>query len=223
MPSSSVKNAALYITMKKVNLFVLLIAGLLALWFFASRGTHASAPARPNDPWVFRSVIDKQPRMITFALHNNMWVSYSTDSCSLYKAWPGGVDFTGAVYNMRHGPQPMTIGAAWMESKSRQPWQVSVGGKTETPRTDYKGHRYLKDGSAEIMYDLVLADGAQAIFKRGDFLFSGKAGDLPDETKINQIVYFADDSTIQATAPGAPNLGGILRAITEGSYVVAVS
>ena len=157
--------------MKKRNLFLLLIAGLLGLWFFASRRNHAAPQARPNDPWVFRSVMDKQPRMITFALHNNLWVSYSTDSCSLYKAWPGGVDFTGAVYNMRHGPQPMSIGAAWLENKNRQPWEVTVGGKTETPKTDYKGHRYTKDGGAEIMYDLVLADGHRIrINERPDYV-----------------------------------------------------
>ena len=144
--------------MKKRTLFLLFIAGLLGLWFVASRKKHSASIPRPNDPWVFRSVIDKQPRMITFALNNNLWVSYSTDSCSLYKAWPGGVDFTGAVYNMRHGPQPMSIGAAWLENKYRQPWVVTVAGKTETPRTDYKGHRYAQNG-AEIMYDLVLSDG----------------------------------------------------------------
>ena len=80
----------------------------------------------------------------------------------------------------------------------------------------------LRQYAAPAGSDLVLADGAQAIFRRGDFLFSGLAGDLPDETKIGQTVYFADDSTVRATAPGAPNLGGILRAITEGQYVVGV-
>lgn len=145
---------------KTRTLFLLLLLALAALWYFAGRSDKSFARAmRPNDPWVFRSVMDKQPRMITFALHDHLWVSYSTDSCSLYKAWSGSVDFTGAVYNMRHGPQPMSIGPSWFENKHRQPWRVSAGGATETPRTDYKGHRYLPNGQAEIMYDLVLADG----------------------------------------------------------------
>lgn len=80
----------------------------------------------------------------------------------------------------------------------------------------------LRQYAAPASADLVLADGSQAIFRRGDFLFSGLAGDLPDETKIGQTVYFADDSTIRATSPGAPALGGILRAITDGQYVVGV-
>lgn len=147
--------------MKNRLLFLLLLLGLAALWYFAGRRDHAykSLAERPNDPWVFRSVLDKQARMITFALDDHLWVAYSTDSCSLYKAWDGGVDFTGAVYNMRHGPQPMSMGAAWFENKHRQPWIVTRNGQSETPRPDYKGHRYTSDGHAEIMYDLVLADG----------------------------------------------------------------
>lgn len=146
--------------MKTRTLFLLLIAVLLGIWYMASRSNNdATAQTRPNDPWVFRSVMDKQPRMITFALNDQLWASYSTDSCSLYKIWSGSTDFSGAVYNMRHGPQPMSVGMAWFENAHRQPWTVTVGGKSENPRTDYKGHRYTKDGHAELMYDLVLSDG----------------------------------------------------------------
>jgi len=142
------------------TLFLLLLTGLIGLWWFSACHDKKEAAAdRPNDPWVFRSVLDKQPRMITFALGDQLWVSYSTDSCSLYKAWSGGVDFEGAVYNMRHGPQPMSTGNAWFENKHKQPWVVTVNGQSETPRADYKGHRYTKDGHAEITYDLVLASG----------------------------------------------------------------
>ena len=132
--------------MKSRTLFLALIALLLGIWYFASRSEGPVVEiARPNDPWVFRSVLDRQPRMITFALNDQLWAAYSTDSCSLYKVWAGSADFTGAVYNMRHGPQPMSIGAAWFVNAHRQPWSVSLGGKTEHPRTDYKGHRYTED------------------------------------------------------------------------------
>jgi cytochrome c len=146
---------------KTRTLFLLILVTLAALWYFAGRRdkSYAQAADRPNDPWVFRSVMDLQPRMITFALNDRLWVSYSTDSCSLYKAWSGSVNFEGAVYNTSHGPQPTSTGAAWFENKHRQPWRVTLNGKTETPKTDYKGHRYTKKGQAEIMYDLVLADG----------------------------------------------------------------
>lgn len=148
--------------LKSRTLFLLLAVGLLALWYFAARGNkHPEIPAsdRPNDPWVFRSVLDKQPRMITFALDDHLWVAYSTDSCALYKAWSGSAAFEGAVYNMRHGPQPMSVGPAWFENTHKRPWVVKTSAGVEMPRTDYKGHRYTKGGHAEIMYDLVLASG----------------------------------------------------------------
>lgn len=161
---------------KTRTLFLLLLLALAALWYFAGRSdTAPAATERPNDPWVFRSVMDKLPRMITFALDDQLWVSYSTDSCSLYKAWSGSVDFTGAVYNMRHGPQPMSIGPSWFENKYRQPWRVSLGGQTQTPQTDYKGHRYLPGGRAEIMYDLVLTDGQRIrVNERPEFVLRNR-------------------------------------------------
>jgi cytochrome c len=142
------------------TLFILLAIVIAGLWFWANRRDKVPAQAdRPNDPWVFRSVLDLKPRMITFALNDDLWVAYSTDSCALYKAWAGGVAFEGAVYNMRHGPQPLSVGNAWFENKHGRPWTVTQNGKPEQPQTDYKGHRYTKGGHAEIMYDLVLADG----------------------------------------------------------------
>ncbi len=143
------------------NFFIVLLLILLGLWYFAGRKSHSSTSSmnRPNDPWVFRSVLDKKPRMITFALNDRMWAAYSTDSCSLYKVWAAGVDFSGAVYNMRHGPQPMSLGNAWFENRHGQPWSVKVGENLQQPKTDYKGHRYLPNGHAEIMFDLVLNDG----------------------------------------------------------------
>lgn len=158
--------------MKTRNLFLALIVILLGIWYFASRSGHSTAAiSRPNDPWVFRSVMDKQPRMITFALNDKLWASYSTDSCSLYKIWSGSTDFTGAVYNMRHGPQPMSVGMAWFENTHKSPWVVSKDGKNETPRTDYKGHRYTRDGHAELMYDLVMSDGQRIrINERPEFI-----------------------------------------------------
>ncbi len=161
--------------MRTRNIFLILIAGLLGLWYFASNRSDSSAALqnqnRPNDPWVFRSVLDKQPRMVTLALNDRMWVSYSTDSCALYKAWSGSVNFSGAVYDMQHGPQPVAVGSSWFENQHKRPWTVSLNGKTEQPRTDYKGHRYTKDGQAEIMYDLVLADGQNIrINERPEFI-----------------------------------------------------
>jgi cytochrome c len=169
--------------------FLLATSLLMALWYKAcsSRSVNAAgevpAADRPNDPWVFRSVLDKQPRMITLALHKDLWVSYSTDRCAMYKTWKGGVNFDGTVWNMRHGPQPTTRGNAWFENKIDRPWLLEQGGKTDTATTEYKGHRYTTDGHAEIFYDLVGASGTRVrINERPEYI--EKDGQLGLERKF---------------------------------------
>lgn len=115
---------------------------------------------RPNDPWVFRSVLDSIPRVVTFALDKDMWVAYSTQNASMYKAWKGRVDFDGAVYTTQHGPQPTTVGDAWFENVHQEPWRIKKDGKEVKPKAiHYKGHRYQK-GHAHLKYELELNDGA---------------------------------------------------------------
>ena len=52
---------------------------------------------RPIDTWVFRSVMDKQPRMLTVALNKDLYTCYNLQSGNLYKVWKGGVNYEGAV------------------------------------------------------------------------------------------------------------------------------
>ncbi|MFK7981688.1 MAG: family 16 glycoside hydrolase [Saprospiraceae bacterium] len=113
---------------------------------------------RPHSPWVFRSVLDQQPRMITLALHDDVWAAYSTQNAALYKVWSGSVELDGAVYTTAHGPQPLSIGDAWFVSDHKTPWLVSRGGKEEAVKVQYKGHQ-IKNGQAILKYELNLADG----------------------------------------------------------------
>lgn len=120
-------------------------------------GTTADAD-RPYQPWVFRSVLDQQPRIITFALHDNMWAAYHTDSCSLYQVWKGHVKLQGAVYDNAHGPQPISIGNVWLKNPYGQPWNVTKGGQPVLKEVQYGGHA-IKNGHAYMMYKLKCTDG----------------------------------------------------------------
>lgn len=113
---------------------------------------------RPLDPWVFRSVLDGHPRMITLALHQNMWAAYSTQSSSLYKLWKGGVNLDGAVYTTKHGPQPSTIGSAYVVNEVKNPWKVRQGAKELSVVVNYKGHAF-DAGQVTLKYQLSLPDG----------------------------------------------------------------
>jgi len=102
---------------------------------------------RPHDPWVFRSVMDQKPRMVTAALSDEIWVTYDAQRASLYKAWKGGVNFDGAVYTTVHGPQPTSKGYAYYtDSKDDDiEWFVMDGDKKITPKVQYKGHKFVND------------------------------------------------------------------------------
>jgi cytochrome c len=61
---------------------------------------------RPREAWVLRSVLDSKPRILSIALHNNLWLAYNTKTASLYKAWSGKINFNGPVYTSSHGHNP---------------------------------------------------------------------------------------------------------------------
>jgi cytochrome c len=143
-------------------LFIVRTIVMLFLFIFAigcgKQGKTTMGPERPYQPFVFRSVLDQQPRMITLALHDDLWAAYHTDSCSLYKVWKGHVLLQGAVYDNAHGPQPITIGDAWIVNPYKHPWSVKNNGQEVLKEVNYAGHA-LQNGRAVLMYNLTCADG----------------------------------------------------------------
>ncbi len=128
-----------------------------ALILFAFSGCDNGNPTqslqRPIGHWVFRSVLDGQPRMITLALSDQLWAAYHAETGGLYKAWKGSVYFDGAVYTTAHGPQPITIGNSYIHSHHASPWFMLNGKDTVEATFQYKGHRIHK-GKASLMYSL---------------------------------------------------------------------
>ena len=117
---------------------------------------------RPRDPWVFRSVLDKQPRMITATLADEMFVAYDARYCGLYKAWKGEVILDGPVYTTKHGPQPTSEGYAYFEQRLHEPaWRFVVDGKESTPNAQFKGH-YFKNDQVTFRFHLSDSAGNQA-------------------------------------------------------------
>jgi cytochrome c len=142
--------------MKKISnyLFFIAIAALLA----SCGNNKTSKYDRPLDHWVFRSVMDSIPRIVTAALHDDVWIAYSAENANVYKVWDGTVNFDGAVYTTAHGPQPTSIGDAWFQNEIESPWSVKIGDNIETPSITYKGHRFKKE-QVEFMYELGLKNG----------------------------------------------------------------
>ena len=109
---------------------------------------------RPRDPWVFRSVLDERPRMISMALHEDLWSAYDTQKCGLFKAWKGDVIFDGAVYTTKHGPQPTTSGTDYLtDPLDHTVWSLHDGTGWQPVTPDYRGHR-IRDGQVILSYQI---------------------------------------------------------------------
>ncbi len=135
-----------------------ILFAVLALIVFACSTKEVK---RPRDPWVFRSVLDRQPRMITITLDKDLFVAYDARNCGLYKAWKGEVILDGPVYTTKHGPQPTTDGYAYFEQRLSEPsWVISSSGSTSKPTTKWLGHSFA-DGQVTLKYLLIDAAGNQ--------------------------------------------------------------
>ena len=119
----------------------------------ASLAKAAKPTERPRDPWVFRSVLNEKPRMITIALNDRLWVAYDTQYGSIYKAWYGGVDFNGAVYTTSHGPQPTSQGSSYINGlEDDNVWYLD-GKKIEDEDFSFKGYSLL-DNAVVLSYEI---------------------------------------------------------------------
>lgn len=121
----------------------------------------ADSASRPLNPWVFRSVLDGQPRMITLALHEDLYLAFDAAHAGIYKVWKGGVEFDGAVYTTRHGPQPGSHGYAYYENRLTAPrWVIAQGGNTQPAAVKFRGYRFEQD-HVILQYDLLTPDGQE--------------------------------------------------------------
>ena len=119
--------------------------------------------------------MDLQPRMITLALSDDLWVSYNASTGELYRAWPGGVDFAGPVYNQAHGPQPTSIGPAYLVGDGGGAFVVRSGGAEYVPEVRFRGHR-VEGSLAVLLYTVVLADGTEATVTESPERIGGSNG-----------------------------------------------
>lgn len=139
--------------MKKLFLPLLLVFIICFNACQQDAGNDISKIERPHDPWVFRSVLDEQARMITIALAKDVWVAYNTHTGSLYKAWKGIVNFEGAVYDHAHGPQPTSVGDAYIEGAKRNQWSLVKANKEVASKIHYKGHQF-EGGEVKLLLQL---------------------------------------------------------------------
>ena len=102
--------------------------------------------ARPRDPWVLRSVLDGRPRMVSLALHEDCYLAYDAQRCALYKAWKGGINLDGAVFNSVKTVQPSSWGAAYLEESPDRPvWEIRKNGRDTLMPVLFRGYGLVRN------------------------------------------------------------------------------
>ncbi|MEQ9454721.1 MAG: ThuA domain-containing protein [Phycisphaeraceae bacterium] len=96
----------------------------------------------PRDPWVFRSVLNGNARMMTLALHDHLYLAFDSKQGLWTQAWQGDVTLQGAVYDGRHGPQPVAEAIqTYFQTDPKAHWSLN-----DQPITyRYDGYRFLND------------------------------------------------------------------------------
>jgi cytochrome c len=111
--------------------------------FISSCSQKENKPSRPHDPWAFRSVLDRHPRMLTLALDTACYAAYDLAHCRLYKVWKGGVMIEGAAYTDKKNIQPTSWGTAYSDDLENK-WSVSRNSLPDSFRIINKGYRFEK-------------------------------------------------------------------------------
>lgn len=131
-------------------------------------------PDRPQDPWAFRSVLDKRPRMLTLALDTAFYAAYDLASCTLYKVWKGGVWMEGAAYSDKKNVQPTSWGAPYIADSTLK-WLADYDGQNRLSGHRYKGY-YFRGDQIYLQYELILASGDTVTIEERPESFHGKNG-----------------------------------------------
>ncbi|MEP6595707.1 MAG: c-type cytochrome [Ginsengibacter sp.] len=174
--------------------FPYLIFITLIVFFTTSCNKKSGNIQRPRDPWAFRSVLDKKPRMLTLALDSECYVAYDLANCALYKVWKGGVMMEGAAYTNKKNVQPTTWGQSYFsDSLQKFKWIAEVNGKEDSSRIVSKGYVF-KNNQVYLKFELILSTDTVHIEERPEFVRSENG--RPGLERVFKISGSADGTTI---------------------------
>lgn len=156
---------------QRAILFILLAACLPAC------DSRHEIPVRPQEPWAFRSVLDRKPRMLTLALDTTFYASYDLATCNIYKVWKGGVLMEGTAYSDKKNVQPTSWGTAYLADSTAK-WSAEKNGSNQLSKMQYKGY-YFKDNQIYLEYQMILLSGDTVMIEERPEVVRNKNGN-PD-------------------------------------------
>lgn len=132
-------------------------------------------PGRGFSPWVLRASLDGRPRMLLAALAPELWLAYSTETASIHRLWQGDVALEGAVFDARHGAEPMSRGQAYWSPAVETAWRVREGEDWIPARVRWRGHGFdLESGALWLAYDVSAPEGPwRRVIERPELIGSG--------------------------------------------------
>jgi cytochrome c len=163
------------IFLKASHLLLLLVVGWLS---YACQTTTSDPAYRQMDPWAFRSVLDRKPRMLTLAFDSVNFAAYDLSNGHLYKVWKGGVVKEGTVFTNKKNIQPTSWGTSYYEEgKLYNQWLVTKNGQPIPFGFKHEGYLLLNN-HININYKLTLPDGEEISIKENPEFVVNENGDL---------------------------------------------
>ena len=116
------------------------------------------APAtQPATPTVFRCTLEGFPRTLVASFLPEFNLAYDTQTGKLIFAWCGDVEFTGVVYDTRHGPQPRVRGTPLLSPPDAQRHVVMLADQTDAREYRFLGHE-IRDGNLVLNHEILAGD-----------------------------------------------------------------
>jgi hypothetical protein len=128
-----------------------------------------------KDASIFRTNLDKIPRVLVYAPGNDLSAAYDVDYARLYKTWKGGANYS--VDSARHCP-----------------WQLYIHGQKLPIKVDYLGYS-VKEGRATIAYRISLQNRDDIIISETP-VFTQSENKAPVFTRIFETSGVPDSARI---------------------------
>src|SRR5687768_10729637 len=128
---------------------------ILVMSFISACAEIDNKTSRPREPWAFRSVLDRQPRMLTLALDTACYAAYDLANCRLYKVWKGGVMLEGTAYTDKKNIQPTSWGMPYSNDLENK-WSITAAGNNDSFKIINRGYKINSNAEITILYSLIV-------------------------------------------------------------------
>lgn len=133
--------------------------------------TSVFSQNRPKEAWVFRSVLDKRARVITVALNKELYVAYDGNNGGIFKIWKDGVNYSGTIWDTKHGPQPLSNGRPYTEGiVDEQVWFLSKNGTKIPSIVQFKGYVW-KNNKVTFKYEIKAENQIAYVEETPEYIF----------------------------------------------------